>query len=358
MNQTSSLSALAAGVIHHHQQQQQASCDVGISTANQAWIRCEGDERSAADSAERPCINEPLLKLREAMTNQCLINDVKDYEGLCRISDCYLQTECVGKILPRCQRRTYYHHRMSVYGTDCVRLKLDEKNLRKAATSGDLSQVKELLENGVNPRACDDKQRTALHIAAAAGHESITRLLLDHGADPNQKDIIGNTALHLATCTHNISIITLLLEKGADVSMLDRSGTSPLHMVLSRLRLAQSTKLGRSTSEQFKNELFKIIDMMRAYLHRIEHRLGGLSLGGQASVDSGTETGGRDDDRDLTELCDRLGKTSTQEDMDCIGSVLSDLAQLHIDRIGTALAHKDRIGTAIAQKTIAPQLMP
>ena len=38
--------------------------------------------------------------------------------------------------------------------------------------------MRALLEGGVNVRASDDKQRTALHLAAAGGHEAIGGFLL------------------------------------------------------------------------------------------------------------------------------------------------------------------------------------
>jgi hypothetical protein len=153
---------------------------------------------------------------------------------------------------------------------------------------------------------------------------------LDNGADPNQKDVIGNTALHLATCTHNIPIITLLLEKGTDLTSLDRTGTSPLHMVISRLRMAQDNRLKHSASELFKNELCQIIKMMRAYLNRVERQFGEMSLGGETCCDRVQSR-----DVELDDICSRLEKTTTREEIDSIGNVLSDLASLKLEQIKT-----------------------
>jgi len=42
-----------------------------------------------------------------------------------------------------------------------------------AAGSGDLSQVKRLIDNGVDPNKGDYDRRTALHLAAAEGNDKV-----------------------------------------------------------------------------------------------------------------------------------------------------------------------------------------
>jgi len=53
------------------------------------------------------------------------------------------------------------------------------------------------LKNGVDIDICDDKKRTALHIASASSFAKIVHLLIQYGANVNAKDINENTPLHL-----------------------------------------------------------------------------------------------------------------------------------------------------------------
>uniref|UniRef100_A0A8D1R5F1 Ankyrin repeat domain-containing protein 54 n=1 Tax=Sus scrofa TaxID=9823 RepID=A0A8D1R5F1_PIG len=88
------------------------------------------------------------------------------------------------------------------------------KRLRDSANANDVETVQQLLEDGADPCAADDKGRTALHFASCNGNDQIVQLLLDHGADPNQRDGLGNTPLHLAACTNHVPVITTLLRGG------------------------------------------------------------------------------------------------------------------------------------------------
>lgn len=50
---------------------------------------------------------------------------------------------------------------------------LDEKQLRLAANSNDITSLLRLLEKGVNPNASDERDRTAIHFAASHGYTEI-----------------------------------------------------------------------------------------------------------------------------------------------------------------------------------------
>ncbi|RWS29426.1 Ankyrin repeat domain-containing protein 54-like protein [Leptotrombidium deliense] len=143
---------------------------------------------------------------------------------------------------------------------------LEEKKLRLAANQNRLDLVHKLLNEGVNPRAFDSRQRTALHFAACKGNVEIVEVLLEHGADPNQKDIVGNTALHLAVCTNHIPVITLLLKAGTDINAIDNSGRTALHLAKSKLRLLKECTSFHSS--QLIQEVVDIINMLQVYLQR------------------------------------------------------------------------------------------
>uniref|UniRef100_A0A667GLU2 Ankyrin repeat domain-containing protein 54 n=1 Tax=Lynx canadensis TaxID=61383 RepID=A0A667GLU2_LYNCA len=154
----------------------------------------------------------------------------------------------------------------------------------------------QLLEDGTDPCAADDKGRTALHFASCNGNDRIVQLLLDHGADPNQRDGLGNTPLHLAACTNHVPVITTLLRGGARVDALDRAGRTPLHLAKSKLNILQE---GHSQClEAVRLEVKQIIQMLREYLERL----------------------GRHEQRErLDDLCTRLQMTSTREQVSCGG---------------------------------------
>ena len=64
-----------------------------------------------------------------------------------------------------------------------------------AAGEGNLTQVRRLIENGVDPNLGDYDRRTALHLAAAEGHDKVVELLLRSKANPNSADRWHGTPL-------------------------------------------------------------------------------------------------------------------------------------------------------------------
>ncbi|CAN7976596.1 unnamed protein product [Ixodes persulcatus] len=169
---------------------------------------------------------------------------------------------CVGKMRHAHRKGVRWWPNSCLKGRDV----LSERKLRIGAITNKVDLVHRLLMNGVNPRAADERRRTALHFAACKGNLLIVKMLLEYGANPNQKDIVGNTALHLAVCTSHTEVITLLLKAGTDVNSLDNSGRTPLHLAQSKLRLLQMD-LAKS-SESLKQEVMQVIEMMQVYLQR------------------------------------------------------------------------------------------
>ncbi|RWS08855.1 Ankyrin repeat domain-containing protein 54-like protein [Dinothrombium tinctorium] len=188
---------------------------------------------------------------------------------------------------------------------------IEEKKLRLAANQNQIEVVHSLLNKGVNPKASDGRQRTALHFAACKGNVEIVRLLLEHGADVNQKDVVGNTALHLAVCTNHIPVITLLLKAGTDINAIDNSGRTPLHLAKSKLRLLKDCSY---SSSQMKQEILEIINMMQIYLQR---------SGKMVEVDLWTK---------MVEVTNRLHLRNTKEEVDKdVEDLLSSISHLSID---------------------------
>ncbi|KAJ7330103.1 hypothetical protein JRQ81_016277 [Phrynocephalus forsythii] len=195
----------------------------------------------------------------------------------------------VCKIIGRRRRAARLHRKLGPLGKEIHAL----KRLREAANSNDLETVQQLLEDGADPCAADDKGRTALHFASCNGNNHIVQLLLDHGADPNQRDGLGNTPLHL----------------GARVDALDRAGRTPLHLAKSKLNILQE---GLSQSlEAVRLEVKQIIQMLREYLDRL----------------------GRHEQREqLDDLCTKLQMTSTKEQVDEVTDLLSSFTSLSLQK--------------------------
>ncbi|XP_059537575.1 ankyrin repeat domain-containing protein 54 isoform X1 [Myotis daubentonii] len=222
----------------------------------------------------------------------------------------------------RLRRAARPHRRLGPLGKEVHAL----KRLRDSANANDVETVQQLLEDGADPCAADDKGRTALHFASCNGNDQIVQLLLDHGADPNQRDGLGNTPLHLAgtqgqalvvlhsspcsssaACTNHVPVITTLLRGGARVDALDRAGRTPLHLAKSKLSILQE---GHSQClEAVRLEVKQIIQMLREYLERL----------------------GRHEQRErLDDLCTRLQMTSTREQVDEVTDLLASFTSLSL----------------------------
>ena len=87
--------------------------------------------------------------------------------------------------------------------------------LLDAAKNGRVTDVLELLDEGVNVEFKDERGDTVLMCAARSGHTDCVRLLLDSGADKEGNNN-GETALIRATEWGRTDCVRLLLDVGAD----------------------------------------------------------------------------------------------------------------------------------------------
>ena len=84
-----------------------------------------------------------------------------------------------------------------------------------AAGEGNLTQVRRLIENGVDPNLGDYDRRTALHLAAAEGHDKVVELLLRSKANPNSADRWQGTPLQDALKnSHHVAASVLRTKNG------------------------------------------------------------------------------------------------------------------------------------------------
>ncbi|MBE6463683.1 MAG: ankyrin repeat domain-containing protein [Alphaproteobacteria bacterium] len=93
---------------------------------------------------------------------------------------------------------------------------------------GDINEVKELIDMGVDVNQKDNSGRTALMEASYWGYKEVVELLIQNGADVNQKDEKGKTALVKASGEGYKEIVELLIKNGADVNHKDNYGYTAL----------------------------------------------------------------------------------------------------------------------------------
>jgi ankyrin repeat protein len=97
-----------------------------------------------------------------------------------------------------------------------------DNDLIKAAGSGDVQRVKELIDAKADVETKDKFGRTPLMVAATNGHVDIVSLLLDKGANIEANDKFGHTALILAAASGKADVIKLLLDRGANIEARDK----------------------------------------------------------------------------------------------------------------------------------------
>ncbi len=104
-----------------------------------------------------------------------------------------------------------------------------EAQLLKAASEGDLNDLKMALQAGANVNVSDDQDISALRWAAQSGQIEVVKQLLDAGASINQPSASGWTALMQAVIAGNVETVSLLLERGADVNAKTFANASALY---------------------------------------------------------------------------------------------------------------------------------
>lgn len=105
-----------------------------------------------------------------------------------------------------------------------------------ARCATDVSEIKRILEQGVNPNAHDRAGNTALMLAVRYNpHVDVVKALLQAGADAFVRSGEGETTLSVAARYNtNPDVVTVLTAAGVDVNEADKYGQTPL------MRAAQS----------------------------------------------------------------------------------------------------------------------
>ncbi|GFS00704.1 ankyrin repeat and SOCS box-containing 13 [Elysia marginata] len=102
-----------------------------------------------------------------------------------------------------------------------------------AASHGQVSVLKYLLDLQVDVDATDVCGMTALHEACKHGHQECIELLLPKSKDIDRRDIWGRTPLVKALVYRNLDAAKFLLEHGANPNAVDNYGMTPITTAVS-----------------------------------------------------------------------------------------------------------------------------
>lgn len=186
------------------------------------------------------------------------------------------------------------------------------EKLIEAVMDGNLTQVQQLITNGVDVNAIAACNRTALSLAIQGGQIPIIQALLNAGADPNlpdetddglaassplmqaastffatnrrdmvrlliqrganlnQQDAEGRTALMAALGHSNMDVIETLIEAGVDLDIQDNEGNTVLMMV----ELDKSTKLANLLKQAGASQKgLKEVELLQSIEHNDINRV-------------------------------------------------------------------------------------
>lgn len=90
------------------------------------------------------------------------------------------------------------------------------RELRQAASDGDIERAGDLLSTGAQPNGQDGTGWTALHWSCSYNHPTLVKMLLSHNANTNVQTTGNNTPLHNACLSGSLPCVPLLVEAGCD----------------------------------------------------------------------------------------------------------------------------------------------
>uniref|UniRef100_A0A3Q1IX86 Osteoclast-stimulating factor 1 n=1 Tax=Anabas testudineus TaxID=64144 RepID=A0A3Q1IX86_ANATE len=103
--------------------------------------------------------------------------------------------------------------------------------MHEAAKRGNLSWLRECLENKVGINGLDKAGNTALYWGCHGGHKDVVELLLSQpNVEVNQQNKLGDTPLHAAAWKGYSDIVEMLLNKNARIDIKNNENKLALEM--------------------------------------------------------------------------------------------------------------------------------
>lgn len=102
------------------------------------------------------------------------------------------------------------------------------KQFFNAVAQGNVMQITEILNKGIDINIADEQGRTATMLATYRNFPEIVKVLIEHGADINKQDNIENSPFLYAGAEGYLEILKLTIEAGADTTILNRFGGTAL----------------------------------------------------------------------------------------------------------------------------------
>ena len=107
--------------------------------------------------------------------------------------------------------------------------------LYNSALKGQLTTVKDILENHNATLEPDENGQTSLYAACIGNHPDVVSLLIDAGYDVNHQDNEGKTPLHIVFENHAPELAqTLITQFNANTEIRDKQNWTPLHTAIDR----------------------------------------------------------------------------------------------------------------------------
>uniref|UniRef100_A0A8C7CFZ8 Osteoclast-stimulating factor 1 n=1 Tax=Oncorhynchus kisutch TaxID=8019 RepID=A0A8C7CFZ8_ONCKI len=125
--------------------------------------------------------------------------------------------------------------------------------MHEAAKRGNLSWLRECLENKVGINGLDKAGNTALYWGCHGGHKDVVEILLGQSnVELNQQNKLGDTALHAAAWKGYSDIVEMLLNKNARMEIKNNEKKLALEMA-TNAQCASLIKRKQGGSESFRN---------------------------------------------------------------------------------------------------------
>ena len=133
---------------------------------------------------------------------------------------------------------------------------ISPQNIWNAADEGNIEEVKQHLDSGIDVNAKNQFGGTPLHFAAKQGHKNLAALLITEGADTNAEAYDKSTPLHSAVISGYKEVAEQLIANGADVNATKGyEGSTPLDNAI-EFKHSDTVDLlrkhGGKTSEELK----------------------------------------------------------------------------------------------------------